>query len=124
MSGTAGALRGRHVLVAEDEYFLADEVAEALGAAGAEVVGPVSRVSEALELARGGERLDAAVLDVNLGGEMIWPVAEALAARGVPVVLATGYDAGVIPPRHAGLPRCEKPLDAKAVALALARAIS
>ena len=79
--------------------------------------------SEALDLAR-MEHLDGAVLDVNLGGETVWPVAGALAARGVPVVLATGYDEGTIPPDHAHLPRCEKPVDAHAVPRALARAIS
>lgn len=119
MSGTEGSLRGRRVLVAEDEYFIADEIMEALERLGAEVVGPVSRVSEALAVAEQTD-LDGAILDVNLAGEMIWPVVEALTCRGVPIVLATGYDAGGIPPAHAHLPRCEKPAEARAIAAALA----
>ena len=125
MSGSGiGILRGRRILVAEDEYFIADEVAEALAEAGAEVVGPAATVEAAQALARAEERLDGAVLDANLGGAMIWPVLDALTARGVPVVLATGYDAGVIPKAHADLPRCEKPVAARDVLRALARGVA
>lgn len=123
MIGTDGALRGRRILVAEDEYMLADEMAEALGKAGATVVGPAPRVGAALALARGEGALDAAVLDVSLAGEMVWPVVEALAARGVPVVLATGYDAHAIPPAHAHLPRCEKPVGMGEVLRVLGRLV-
>ncbi|WP_376092775.1 response regulator [Roseomonas sp. CCTCC AB2023176] len=128
MSGTAdarssGALRGLRILVAEDEYFIADEIAEALADAGAEVAGPMATVAEALHAAQ-DEALDGAILDVNLSGRMVWPVVDVLAARGVPVVLATGYDAGVIPPAHAHLPRCEKPAEAHEVARALATSIA
>ncbi|PZP47882.1 MAG: response regulator [Azospirillum brasilense] len=123
MSGAAGRLRDRRILVAEDEYMFADDLAEALVEAGAIVAGPVARVGEALELARSGERLDGAVLDVNLAGEMVWPVADVLAACGVPVLLVTGYDAEAIPAAHAHRPRCEKPVDAKAILSALARTI-
>jgi hypothetical protein len=73
---------------------------------------------------RSGEPLDGAVLDVNLAGEMIWPVAEELIARGVPILLATGYDVGAIPLKHVDLPRCEKPVEARAVIRALARRIA
>lgn len=124
MSGAVEGLRGRRILVAEDEYMIADELAGVLGEAGAEVVGPVSRVREALDIVRSGGHLDGAVLDVNLVGEMIWPVAEALTARGVPVVLATGYDQGAIPADRASLPHCQKPVEARVIARALARSIA
>ena len=124
MTGPVEGLRGRRILVAEDEYMIAEEIENGLGKAGAEVVGPVSRVGEALAIVQSGERLDGAVLDVNLANEMIWPVVKLLAARGVPVVLATGYDAGAIPAEHIGLPYCQKPLDARVVVQALARSIA
>jgi CheY-like chemotaxis protein len=123
MSGTPEGLKGRRILVAEDDYHIADDLVAALEVAGAEVVGPASGVAEALALARSAAGLDGAVLDVNLRGEMIWPVVEALASRGVPVVLATGYDAGMIPPAHGHLPRREKPVQARELLKMLASRI-
>lgn len=124
MSGVTEGLRGRRILIAEDEYYIADDLAEVLSQAGAEVAGPVSTVAEALHAAQSDEVLDGAILDVNLSGRMIWPVVDALVVRGVPIVLATGYDVGVIPPAHAHLPRCEKPTDARMIAQAMAGLIA
>lgn len=107
-----GSLRGRRILVVEDEFFIADEIARALKAAGAEVAGPVPSVEQALAALAAPGALDAVLLDVNLDGTIAWPVAEALLARGVPFVLATGYDSGVIPAAYAHLPRHEKPVAA------------
>ncbi len=115
---------GRRILVAEDEYMIADEIVTELAAAGAEVVGPAPTVAAALSLVEAAGSLDAAVLDVNLNGEMIWPVLDALTARGVPILLATGYDAGVAPAAHAHLPRCEKPVDARDLLRALAKRLA
>ena len=116
MTGVAAqTLGGRRVLLVEDEYFLADDLAKALAELGAEVVGPVASVDDALDLIEAGERIDAAVLDLNLGGEMSTRVADALEERGVPFVFATGYDAAAIPPRHAGVPRCEKPVSPEGI---------
>lgn len=115
-----GIIAGRRVLVVEDEYFLADRLARDLCALGAEVVGPVPSVDDALDLVEGGARLDGAVLDINLQGEMVYPVADALRARGVPFVFATGYDRTSIPAPYREVPRCEKPVDAQRIAAALA----
>jgi CheY-like chemotaxis protein len=116
------SLAGRHILVVEDEYFIAEEMMRAFKARGAQVLGPVPTLDGALHLVAGGERIDAAVLDINLQGEMVYPVAEALERRGVPFVFATGYDAPAIAPRHAAVARCEKPVDPDKVAEALFRA--
>ncbi|WP_426960238.1 response regulator [Muricoccus radiodurans] len=124
MSGATKPLRGRSILVVEDEYFIADEIVEALEEAGATVVGPLPSAAAALKAAEGDEGLDGALLDVNLRGEMVWPVVEVLKDRGVPMVLATGYDSGMIPPAYAHLIRCEKPVEANVVVRALARALS
>ncbi len=113
-------LAGRRVLVAEDDYVIADALCQELEAAGAEVAGPAPDVAAALALLAQGA-IDAAVLDVNLRGEMAWPVADALLARGVPFVFATGYDVSVIPARYAGVACCEKPVGLAEIASALAR---
>ena len=114
-------LAGRRVLVAEDEWFVALEVEERLQAAGATVLGPVPSLAEALALLDAKPPPDVALLDVNLGGEMAFPVADRLLAEGVPVVLATGYNERDVPARPRRLPRLEKPVDAAQVVRALER---
>jgi len=85
------SLAGRRLLVAEDEPLLALELEESLRGLGCEVLGPVSTLEEALHLAAEPGRIDAAVLDINLGGRPSFPVADHLTRRGVPVVFTTGY---------------------------------
>ncbi len=109
----------RRVLIVEDDWFSADDLQVEFQRAGIEVVGPVARVEEALDLLARAGRLDGAVLDINLGSHMVYPVADALLARGVPFVFATGYDAAVIPATYAGVVRCEKPINPAKVRLAL-----
>ncbi len=70
------------------------------------------------------DRIDSALLDVNLGTNAIWPVVDALLARGVPLVLATGYDVSAIPQAYAHLPRCEKPTSGQDIARAPARVLA
>jgi len=87
-------LRGRRVLVAEDEALIAMLIEDRLLDAGAKVFGPASTVDEALRLidqAASDGGLDAAVLDINLEGDVVSPVADKLAALHVPFVFATGY---------------------------------
>jgi CheY-like chemotaxis protein len=102
-------LKGRRVLIVEDDYFLAYDMKDELARAGAEVIGPIGQVSDALRLVTRGEPLDAAVLDINLGGQMVYCVADALRARNVPFVFTTGYDAEVIPAEYAAVTIYEKP---------------
>ena len=116
---TAELAGGRSILVVEDDYMLAYDLCRDLEAAGARVLGPVASISEALEILDRAEGLDAAVLDVNLSGTMVFPLAEALRDRGVPFVFATGYEAWALPSAFAKVPRCDKPLDAREVLHAL-----
>jgi ActR/RegA family two-component response regulator len=119
----ADALRGRRLLVVEDEYLIAAALERALEDRGAEVVGPAGSVEGALRLVEAeGDRLDGAVLDINLRDERVYPVADALAARGVPFVFLTGYDAQVIPDTYAGVPRSEKPVSTALLARTLLKA--
>ena len=113
---TGAPLVGRRVLIVEDEYFIANEMRQTFEAAGAEVLGPVSTVQAALNLLDQIPDLDGAVLDLNLQGEMGYPVADALLARQVPFVFATGYDALYIPAKYQGVIRCEKPVEARQIA--------
>lgn len=112
------AKAGGRVLVAEDGYFIAKGLARDLEAMGFSVLGPAPSVAEALALLL-GETPDGAVLDVNLRGEPVFPVADALAARGVPLVFATGYGAEAIPGLYGDAPRLEKPVQAAALVAAL-----
>ena len=117
------SLEDCRILIAEDEYFLADELRTEFSRAGAIVLGPVGTVAAALDLIRSEPRIDAAILDLNLRGEMALPAAELLAERAVPFVFTTGYERSAIPARFAGIVRCEKPLDLRKVTRAIGREI-
>jgi CheY-like chemotaxis protein len=107
---TDGGLAGLHILVVEDEFLVALELEQLLGGRGCQVVGPAASVRRALALL-GVEKVDAAVLDVNVDGARITPVAEALKAREIPFVLATGYGASTFPePALCKAPRVTKPV--------------
>lgn len=116
-------LIGFRVLVVEDEFLLADELAMALSEAGATVVGPCATVRDALERAR-EDGLDGAVLDLMLAGESVLPVAEVLEGRRVPFVLASAVERWLIPPGLARHPRFGKPVDIAVLVRALADAIA
>jgi CheY-like chemotaxis protein len=115
-----GKLQGRRILVVEDEALVAMLVEDALLDAGCAVVGPVATVADALALLDDAKP-EAAVLDLNLAGETSAPVADALAERGVPFVVATGYGAAGLPPEHKDAPVLAKPYDPAELTAALAR---
>ncbi len=112
-------LTARAILLVEDEYFVMRRLLKALEESGATVIGPAASVAAALTLLDGDAAIDAAILDVNLLGEMVFPVADTLAARGIPFAFATGYDPNVIPARHAAIPLLRKPVDPALAARAL-----
>jgi DNA-binding LytR/AlgR family response regulator len=113
------ALAGRRILVVEDEYLVAADVAERLEEEGAIVVGPARSCVDALALVD-RVSVDAAVLDINLGAEPAYPIAEALRAARVPFVFASGYDEVAIATEYVDVPRCQKPIDHEALAKLLA----
>lgn len=119
MATGAGALAQRRVMVVEDEYFIADDIVRALQKLGAEVVGPIPTRDKALMLLESGASIHAAVLDINLQGKTVFPVADVLIARGVPFVFATGYDQSTVPAAYEDVPRWEKPFEAHDLAKAL-----
>lgn len=95
-------------MVVEDEYLVAILIEEILESAGCIVMGPIPRLLEALE-AVDHDDYDAAVLDVNLAGERINPVADALSQRNVPFMFVTGYGANALPREYAARPHICKP---------------
>lgn len=115
-------LRGCMILVVEDEYLLADDLSNELTDSQAVVVGPAATVEQGLALLEGAERIDGAVLDVNLRGEEVFPLADELLNRRVPFVFTTGYDASAIPERFGHVVRCEKPVRLCQVIEAIGRA--
>ncbi len=102
-------LRDCRVLVVEDEYFIADEISRALESDGAKVLGPIATLKDALAFVADDNKIDAAILDVNLQGQMVFPLADDLQSRGVPFVFATGYDLSIMPSRYRSVPHFEKP---------------
>lgn len=108
-------LFGSRVLVVEDEFFIADDLRSALVDAGAEVIGPVSTCAEGLAIVRTEAVISFAILDINLGGELCFPIADALMDRDVPFLFATGYEQAIVPARFAHVVRWEKPFDLSAI---------
>lgn len=119
----ASTLSGRRILVVEDELMIGMLIEDILKEAGCEVVGPMPRVSPALHAASTEERLDGAVLDINLAGEMVSPVADRLTERGVPFVFLTGYGWHMLPERFHSRPLVTKPCRQDLLVATLAKAI-
>ena len=119
---TDKALDGRKILVVEDEYFQAREMKALLERQGATVVGPVSRASEAEALLI-EQPVDAAVLDINLGGGPNFATANLLQREGVPFAIVTGYEKSAIPAELSAVPRLDKPASEKALIAQLAQLV-
>ncbi|MBM7115098.1 hypothetical protein I3V78_16200 [Archangium primigenium] len=118
------ALRGLRVFLAEDDYLIASEVVGMLHGLGCDVVGPVGDLDVGLHLLeRERGRLDCAVLDVDLRGERVLPLAMELAWDSVPFVFATGYGGDILPEAWAGALRIQKPYDTRTLGAALRRAL-
>ncbi|CAN7405937.1 response regulator [Phenylobacterium sp. LjRoot225] len=101
-------LRGRRILVVEDEMMVAMMLQDMLDDLGCLVVGPAASVDEALSMIK-MQPLEAAVLDVNLSGQMSYPVADALIAHDVPFVFSTGYASNRLQEGYRAFPALQKP---------------
>ncbi len=100
--------RGR-LLIAEDELLVAMELCQALEANGWETIGPAATVEDAFRILANEPRPDAAILDINLNGEVVYPVADLLNAKGIPYLFCTGYEAAGGGPAHQNAPILKKP---------------
>jgi CheY-like chemotaxis protein len=108
----SGELNGQRVLVVEDQYLIAQELSRMVRAWGGEVVGPFASRDRALDEA-GNSQIDLALLDINLAGEAVYPVAEALEARGIPFMFVTGYARSAVRADFADTPYLDKPFAAE-----------
>jgi CheY-like chemotaxis protein len=106
----AGVAPGRRVLLVEDEALVAMMIQDCLTEWGHSVIGPIGRASDALQAVKECD-YDAAILDINLGDGMAYPVAEILSARGVPFVFVTGYEADTVDDRFSNIPVLQKPIE-------------
>ena len=108
VADTEAAPKKRRILIVEDEPFIALTLEAMLLELGFDVAGSAAQVSAALELID-RERIDGAILDVNLGSQRIDPVADVLAARACPFFFTTGHGISGLPARHAGRAVLQKP---------------
>jgi CheY-like chemotaxis protein len=113
----------RRVLLVEDEMLVAWLIEDMLADLGCAVIGPASSVNQALAMID-AEAIDAAVLDLNLNGQMGYPVADALAAHGVPFVISTGYDKDTLPDDYRARPVLQKPMQRSELSDALAKLLT
>ena len=115
------AFAGRRVLIVEDESLVAMLLETILEDMGCVPVGPAATVDEGLRMA--SEPVDAALLDVNVAGRQVFPIAQALKDRGVPFVFSTGYGEGGLPDEWRGQATLQKPFTEAAVRDALMKAM-
>jgi DNA-binding NtrC family response regulator len=121
MSGEAD-LSGLHVLVVEDDFYLATDAARALEGAGAEVIGPCPDEASA-RAAIEEQRPGAALLDINLGAGPSFKLAEVLKDLSIPFVFTTGYDTEAIPAEFDHIERLQKPIALRQIVGAIARLV-
>jgi len=113
--------RKRRILVVEDEAMISMLLEDMVLDCGAEIVGPVAKFDDALELAHRAE-FEVAVLDLNLNGTLSNPIAEVIRERGIPVIFATGYGANGLLDRFRDCPTLQKPFSQQDFAQAVAAA--
>lgn len=102
-------LRGARILIVEDASLVAMEAQIVFEELGMTVIGPAGRLDQAQELAKNGD-IDIAILDIDLNGQHVWPVAEILTQRHIPFAFATGFESATIMPElYAGSPMLAKP---------------
>ncbi len=101
-------MAARRILVVEDEFLIALDIAGVLEQAGHHVIGPHGTVADAMQAIK-GDQVQGALLDANLAGEPVGPIADALQARGIPFAFVSGYGRDQLPAQHRGAPLIKKP---------------
>ena len=117
-SGQGRTLKGLRVLVVEDQAPIALQLEDMLVESECEIVGPASRVPQALQLIK-EQTVDAAVLDLNIAGVLVYPVAEALEAKGLPFFFATGFGSSSLSEPYRKKRVLQKPFSRRAFLSAL-----
>lgn len=102
-------MEGKHILVVEDEFLVAEDLNCALKNNGARVLGPVGIVSDGLRLLEDSPDIEGAVLDINLGGTLAYPIAQKLLERNIPFIFTTAYDLEDLPENFCNIKFCQKP---------------
>lgn len=123
MTESERSLAGLNVLIVEDEALVALNLETMLEDLGCQVVGPVMRLDRLDDMISAPLRADAAILDVNIGGKEIFPLAQRLAALGVPLVFATGYGRAGLPEAWHGWPILQKPYSLEEIVRGLMQAM-
>jgi CheY-like chemotaxis protein len=120
----APLLAGKRVLIVEDESLISMLLEDMVADLGGVVAASASQLGRALEIVNGSDiAFDLAVLDVNLGGQEAFPVADVLVERGVPFAFSTGYGASGLPEPWRGRPTLQKPFTEEQVRSVLARLV-
>lgn len=108
-----------NILVIEDDYIVALDLCAHLESLGVTVIGPSGKVSAGLELAQNAVSVQGALLDVNISGQTVFPVADALIQRNIPITFVTAYDMSMLPAAYRHFPRIDKPMDPAEVSRAI-----
>ncbi len=116
-------LQGLSVFVVEDEALVALNLEDMLIDLGCIIVGPAMRVAKAREMLADALQADVAILDVNVAGELVFPVAEELATKGIPIIFATGYGQAGLPEAWHGNTILQKPYTMDDVSGSLVKAV-
>jgi DNA-binding NtrC family response regulator len=122
-TGSAITWAGRRILLVEDDAIIGLDIRDILERAGCLMLGPAANVSDALAVIT-STKIDGAVLDINLGGELSYGVADALAAKSIPFMIISGYSADRVPAAHRQRPILAKPFLAHELLAAFGRAIA
>ncbi|MGA8690236.1 MAG: response regulator [Methyloceanibacter sp.] len=117
------SMAAKRILVVEDEFLIALDIAGALEQAGHTVIGPMGSIRDALQ-ALERQAVDGALLDANLGGEPVGRLADLLRARGVPFAFVSGYGRDQLPPAHQSAPLVRKPFTGEDLLAVVARFVS
>jgi hypothetical protein len=111
-------LRGKRILIIEDNRLVEGKTRRELEKLGVDIVGPTRSVGKAIDIVD-GEEIDAAILDIDLNGDVVYPLADMLCKRGISFVFATGRPVSLIPRKYRGFVLCDKPTELAMIATAL-----